>query len=480
MNTRYVLNFLGKLLILLSFAFIPPVLTAYYYDESLMPFLVSIVASLVSGSFLYLPTRSVEQIKFETIRYKEAFAIVSLSWLFVSIIGAVPYVVVGVGIIDAFFESMSGFTTTGASVLIPEKLPKSILLWRSMTQWLGGMGIIVLFLAIFPSVARRGAPLFQAEYPGVILLKVKPRLRDTAVSLYKVYLFLTALEIAVLMLLGLSFFDAVNHTFTTLSTGGYSTHSESIAYFKNVNVEIAIAFFAALGGTNFALLYYLARRDFRILKDAEFKVYLSFLAFFALVLILVNLDRYDILNSMRYSMFQAVSIMTTTGYTTADFDMWNDSARFLMIVLMFIGGCSGSTAGGIKIVRIYLLLQYAVQQIMRTAEPRTIRSVKYGKKVLRKEQLEDLAAFFVLYVFIFVLSSMIVALSGYDILTSISATAATLGNVGPGLGLAGAGENYSGFSEHVKLLLTLNMWVGRLEIFTVISLFIPSFWREKW
>ncbi len=478
MNIGYVANFLGRLLLLFPAAFLFPIATALYYSESVTPFVAAIIVSAAIGAVMYLSSKGSQS--FESVRYREAFAIVSLSWLLVSIVGAIPYLFCSISPVDAFFESISGFTTTGASVLVPEKLPNSILLWRSMTQWMGGMGIIVLFLAIFPSVARKGAPLFQAEYPGVITLKIKPRIRDTALSLYKVYLLLTIVEIIALTLLGVPFFDAVNHTFTTLSTGGYSTHSDSVAYFNDVRVEAVIAAFAALGGTNFALLYYLTRGEMRIFRDAEFRVYMFFIASFSLLIAFLNLDRYDVFDSIRYSAFQTISIMTTTGYTTADFDLWNDSARYLILILMFIGGSSGSTGGGIKVVRVYLLLQYAIQQIMRAAEPRTVRSVKYGDRVIKREQLEDLAAFFILYVFIFVLSSAIMALSGYDMITSISATAATLGNVGPGLGLAGAAENYSEFAEHVKLLLSLNMWVGRLEIFTVISLFIPSFWREKW
>ena len=478
MNIRLVLYLLGKLLSMFSLSFTLPIIAAFIYGESAIPFVLAAGLSISSGLFLSKAFKTEEE--FESLRHKESFAIVALIWLLMSVFGAVPYIIHHISPVDAFFESMSGFTTTGASVLTPEELPKSLLLWRSMTQWIGGMGIIVLFLAIFPNVARRSAVLFQAEYPGVTLSKIKPRIRDTASSLYKVYLTLTVLEIAALYLLGLSLFDAVNHTFTTLSTGGYSTHSESIAYFSNPYVEGVIALFAFLGGMNFALIYFAFRGNFTLLKNSEFRAYVVFLAIASLALTVLNIDKYSIFDSLRFSMFQSISIMTTTGFTTADFDTWSDSAKLILLTLMFIGGSSGSTGGGIKVVRIYLLIKYSIQQILRAAEPRTIRAVKFEGRAIKKEVLDDIAAFFILYIFIFALSSLIVSLFGYDVVTSISATAATLGNVGPGMGLAGASENYVAFPSCIKLLLSMNMWIGRLEIFTVVSLFIPSFWRERW
>lgn len=478
MNYRLSVSLIGKLLMMFSLSFILPIAASYVFKEPLYPFLIPAIFSFMMGAILGFGFK--EDGEFESLRYKESFAIVSLIWLLMSLFGAIPYMFFGIGPVDAFFESMSGFTTTGASVLVPEELPKSLLLWRSLTQWIGGMGIIVLFLAIFPNVAKRSVVLLQAEYPGVSISRIKPRIRDTALSLYKVYLILTIMEIGLLYTLGLSLFDAVNHSFTTLSTGGYSTHSESIAFFRDVRVEAVIALFAFLGGTNFALLYMLFIGKTAIIRNTEFRAYFGFIALSSIILAFLNLEKYGIADSIRYSVFQAISIMTTTGYTTADFDTWSDSAKMILIVLMFIGGSSGSTGGGMKVLRIYLLIKYAVHQILRAAEPRTVRAVKFEGNVIKKEILDDIAAFFVLYILIFAFSSILISLSGYDILTSLSATAATLGNVGPGMGLAGAAETYSSFPIHVKILLSLNMWVGRLEIFTVVSLFIPSFWRERW
>ncbi len=473
---KSVLRLLGQLLSFFSLSFLLPALVAIYYGESPLPFALSLAITMLAALFMLAAFGRVDM---ESVRAKEAFAFVAIAWLLVSLFGSLPYVFSGIDAVDAFFESISGFTTTGASVLVPEELPRSLLLWRSQTQWMGGIGIIVLFLAVIPSVAKAHF-IFQAEYPGVTLEKLKPRIRDTALTLYKVYLLLTAIEIAMLIALGVTPFDAVCHTFTTLSTGGYSTHSESVAYFNDPRVEAVIAFFAFLGGTNFALIYFAIRRDFRILRDAEFRAYVLILTMAIVTLTLINLERLGILESIRYSAFQAVSIMTTTGFTTYDFDKWSDSAKIILLVLMFVGGCSGSTAGGMKVVRIYMLVTHSLQRVMKAAEPRTVRAVRYGDRVVKREIIEDVAAFFVLYILIFVSSSVAVSLSGYDMLTSISATAATLGNVGPGMGLAGASEIYRHFDAHLKILLSINMWLGRLELFTVLAIFIPSFWREKW
>jgi len=453
-----------------------PTATSIYFNESYYPFIVAMAFSLVIGLVMYL-----FKPKSEILRYKEAFTIVALGWLFVSIVGCIPYVVIGVGFVDAFFEAMSGFTTTGASIFDkPEVLPRSILFWRALTQWLGGMGIIVLFVAVLPSVARKGAALFQAEYPGIGLERIKPRFRDTALILYAIYLLFTIAEITLLYLLGESLFDAVTHTFTTLSTGGFSTHSQSIAYFKNPAVEAVIVTFAAIGGMNFAIHYHLLRGEWRYLKDVEFRAYLFVLLISILALTTLNLEKFGILESLRYSTFQAVSIMTTTGYTTYDFDKWSDGARLILLILMFVGGCSGSTGGGIKITRIYILTRYSILQIFKAAEPRIARAIKYGDVVIKKDIVDDVVAFFILYITIFIFSTLFITISGFDIITSASAVAANLGNVGPALGLAGASETYSSFPQHVKLILTMNMWIGRLEIFTVLSLFVPSFWRERW
>ncbi|WP_290900908.1 TrkH family potassium uptake protein [Ferroglobus sp.] len=476
MNRKAVLNVLGRILLYFSLVFIIPIAVAFYFGESIKPFLISMATSIFLGSLFYFASRKAEI----EIRYKEGYAIVGLGWLLVSMVGAIPYLFVGLDFFDAFFEAMSGFTTTGATVFDSvENLPKSVLTWRSLTQWLGGMGIIVLFVAILPSLAKSGYALMQAEVPGIKLTRLKPRLRDTAIALYLIYLFFTLLEAAILKSLGVSLFDAINHAFTTLSTGGFSTHTESIAYYNNPAIEATIFVFMIIGGTNFALFYYIFNRNFKILKDAEFKAYILILLTASVILTVINFEELN-LQALRYSFFQAASIMTTTGYTTADFDQWSDAAKILLLMLMFIGGSSGSTGGGIKVIRIYLLSAYSLLQIMKSAEPRTVRVVKYGEEVVEREAFSAITSFFSLYIMIFAISSFLISLFGYDLLTSISAVAACINNVGPGMGLVGASESYSALHDYAKLILSINMWVGRLEVFTVLALFIPSFWREKW
>jgi trk system potassium uptake protein TrkH len=475
MNKGLVFNFLGRMLIYFSFLYSLPILTAYYFHESMRPFIFSVVASIVLGTILYLIKP-----KSDVFRYKEGFAIVGLGWLFISIMGAIPYVMIGTNVVDALFESMSGFTTTGATIFDRvENLPKSILLWRSMTEWVGGMGIIVLFVAVFPSIARRGYALLQAEVPGITVSKLTPRLKDTAIRLWGIYLLFTLIEIALLYLAGIGFYDAVNHTFTTLSTGGFSTHTQSIAYYNNPLVELIISVFMFLAGANFALHYYLLKGNPRLFKDPEFRFYTAIMLFAILFITLLNYNG-DIFQTFRHASFNTISIMTTTGYTNFDFDRWGDGARLILLALMFVGGCSGSTGGGMKVIRILILAKYSVHQILKEAEPRTARVVKLGKETLKKDIIDDIAAFFVLYVLIFVISTIIISLFGLDVISAASAVAATMGNVGPGLGVVGASESYSALHPLVKTILIFNMWAGRLEIFTVFSLFIPSFWRERW
>lgn len=476
MNIRLVLNFLGKILVYFTGILIIPLLIALYYGESYMPFVVPMAISVILGAvFIFLKPES------EVFRYKEGLAIVGLGWFLISFIASFVFMTIGVHPVDALFESMSGFTTTGATIFDSvEQLPMSILFWRNFTQWLGGMGIIVLFVAIFPAMASKSETLFHAEYPGVTLEKLKPRLEDTALILYSIYFSFTVLIIGILYLLGVSVFDSVIHAFTTLSTGGFSNHTESIAFFNNGLVEGVITFFMILAGTNFALHYYLFKERKNIFRDPEFKVYLLILASASAAIILLNLNSLGYLDSIRYSIFQVVSISTTTGYTTADFDTWSNGAKIILLTLMFVGGSSGSTAGGMKVTRVYLLVKYAFLQVSKVAEPRTARTVKYGDKVVKKDILNQTAGFFILYILVFAVSTILISISNFDLLTSVSSVTACISNVGPAMGLAGASESYSFFPYHIKVILLLNMWIGRLEIFTVLTLFMPQFWMRKW
>ncbi|WP_456477665.1 TrkH family potassium uptake protein [Geoglobus ahangari] len=477
MNTRLVVNYLSQIVLYFSLVFTIPLAAAIRYHEDVYAFAIPMAVCAFLGSIVYVISKPESDVA----KYKEGYAIVGIGWLLIAIAGSIPYVYYSISPVDAFFEAMSGFTTTGATIIDSiEDLPKSLLLWRSLTQWLGGMGIVVLFVAIFPTLAKKSETLLQAEVPGLKVEKIKPRLKDTALRLYATYMLLTVLEIVLLYILGMSLYDAVNHTFTTLSTGGFSTHTESIAYFNSPAIEFVIFIFMILGGMNFVLIYLLLKGQTKFLRDTEFRFYIAILLLAGAIMTAINLERFELGESLRYSFFQVASIMTTTGYTTFDFDTWSDSARLLLLMLMFVGGSTGSTGGGIKVVRIYLLTVYSLGQILKSAEPRTARIVRLNDEVVDKETLHNITAFFTLYVLIFVLSTFLVSLTGLDMISSISAVSATINNVGPGLGAVGAAESYSSLSATAKLILAFNMWIGRLELFTVLSLFIPSFWRERW
>ncbi|WP_456368495.1 TrkH family potassium uptake protein [Geoglobus sp.] len=477
MNTRLVVNYLSQIVLYFSLVFAIPIGVAMYYHEDPRPFAIPMAVCFILGSLTYVFSKPESEIA----KYKEGYAIVGIGWLLIALAGSVPYMYYHLSPVDALFEAMSGFTTTGATVIDRiEDMPRSLLLWRSLTQWLGGMGIVVLFVAIFPTLAKKSETLLQAEVPGLKVEKIKPRLKDTALRLYATYMLLTVIEIALLYALGMSLYDAVNHTFTTLSTGGFSTQTESIAYFNSPSIELVIFVFMILGGMNFVLIYLLLKGQTRFLMDTEFRFYISIVLLAGIVMTAINLERFEVFDSVRYSFFQVASIMTTTGFTTYDFDTWSDSAKLLILMLMFIGGSTGSTGGGIKVVRIYLLTAYSLSQILKSAEPRTARIVRLNDEVVDKETLYNITAFFTLYILIFVFSTFLVSLTGLDMISSISAVSATINNVGPGLGAVGASESYSSLSAFAKLVLVFNMWMGRLELFTVLSLFIPSFWRERW
>lgn len=476
MNFRYIENITGQVLFVFSFLLLLPAFVALCYGERIELFLLTFAVSIFLGTFFLLDSRGYSKADVED---SDVYSAVALIWLLIPIIGAVPFALCGVSALNAVFEAMSGFTTTGATVLKPEDLPNSVLFWRSLMQWVGGIGIIVVFLIFFPQ-ARKRAALFEAEYPAVVLPKIRPRIRDMAIVIFRVYLLLTVLEIALLYALGLNLFEAVNHAFTSISTGGFSTHSESIAYFKDVRVEAVIALFCVLGGTNFALLYALTQRQVRAIADVEFKNYLIILSTAILILTVLNASQFDVIDSLRYSAFQAISLATTTGYTTYDYDNWSDSAKIVLLLLMTIGGCSGSTSSGLKVIRVVILLKYVSHQLLRLTDPRSVKVVRYGNSIITEKQMGEVVAFFVIYIFTFIISTLLLSLSGYDVETSVSATIATISNVGPGMGLAGGVETYEAFNPFAKFILIINMWVGRLEILPVLALIFSAVRGEKW
>ena len=457
---------------------------AIYYDDQnhINTFLL---CSLITISFGFLLRFLTKDEKNAEIKKRDGYLIVVSGWLCMTFFGTLPYLLTDSipSFTDAFFETMSGFTTTGSTILDEiESLPKSILFWRSMTQWIGGMGIIVLTIAILPLLGIGGMELFVAEAPGPTKDKIHPRIKETAKRLWIIYFSLTALETVVLMFLGLSFFDAINHSLTTTSTGGFSTKQESIAAFQNPFVEAVIVIFMFLAGTNFTMIYFGLKMKFRkIVNNDEFKWYLS--AVFVLILLLsfyrTHTSSSDFIHAFREISFQVVSIITTTGYATADYTLWGSFLTFIFFLFLFSGASAGSTCGGIKIVRIILLIKNGLLEFKRRLHPKAVIPVMLNKQVISSTITYNLLAFIFLYLFVFTLGSIFLSFLGVDMLTSISAVASAVGNVGPGIGDVGPSSSFSQLPTSAKWILSLLMLMGRLELFTVCVLFTPYFWKRN-
>lgn len=482
MNLKVVFYSIGKLTKFLGALMGIPTLIALIYGEpDFLPLAISVAVTVLGG---YLIERFCSQAKDDEIRHREAFAIVSLGWVVLAFFGTIPFLLAGTfsSFIDAYFETMSGFTTTGATVLTNiESQPHGILFWRNFTQWLGGMGIIVLGIAIFPKLALGGRQLLAAESPGPSPERLRPRIAETAKIMWGIYLLFSFSQVLLLKLAGLPLFDSFIHMFSTMSTGGFSSHTSSIGFFDRARVETIITFFMFLAGGNFALYYFLLKGKPRALfKDSEFRFY-SFVMIAAIILVTFNLwggTYKSIWSSFRYGAFQVVSINTTTGFTTQDFDLWPPLSRGILLLLMFIGGSAGSTAGAMKNMRILILLKKGYQELLRLARPRAVIPVKLGGRPVEETVIAGITGFFILYILLFLISSLILMKLGLDMVSSVAASAATIGNIGPGLGLVGASQNYAFLPPLAKAILILNMLLGRLEIYTVLVLLLPSTWRK--
>jgi len=501
LNLKAVASTLGALLFFLGIALLIPMGVGLWYGEaSWWSFAVSAMIALVigGGAWRLLGREEAE------LRVRDGFAIVSLAWLVLSLMGGVPFVMGGVleTFTDAFFETMSGFTTTGATILGGggnpniEDIPKAFLCWRSLTHWLGGMGIIVLTLAILPILGVGGMQLYKAEVPGPSADKLTPRVRDTAKNLWFIYVGITVFEI-VLLLPVMDLFDAVNHAFATMATGGFSTKNGSVGQFDSAYIDWVITFFMFVAGMNFALHFRLLRgQSITVFRDAELRVY--FWATLGAVLlitlsnwqpmtaILPHADRVtaafegyaSFADALRYSAFQAVSIITTTGFGTADYELWPPLAIGVLFLLFFLGGMAGSTGGGMKVVRHVLLFKNAYRDIKQLIHPQAVMPVRMNGKVVPAEVLRNVLSFIVLYFALIALGTGTMALLGTDLLTSFGATISCVGNIGPAFGTLGPAENYAHLHAGGKWVLALLMMAGRLEIFTVLILFVPAFWRQ--
>ncbi|HUU49388.1 MAG TPA: TrkH family potassium uptake protein [Nitrospinota bacterium] len=480
MNIRLVVYVLGIVIVGVGLSMLLPIaISLYYQDGDLFSLVYSSMICIFLG--LIVSYSSKEE---GDIGIKDGFAIVTFGWISAALFGSLPFLFFGTfnNFTDAFFEAMSGFTTTGATVLANiEKQPHGILVWRSLTQWLGGMGIIVLSIAILPALRVGGMQLFKAEVPGPSQDRLTPRIKDTARLLWMVYVIISATETLLLLLGGMSLFDALNHTFTTMATGGFSTKDASIGAFNSPYFDAVITLFMFMAGINFALHYQMLKGNLKsFFKDTEFLFYLGVVGFF-ITLVVINLKfsaQKPLTDAIRYGSFQVVSIVTTTGYGTADFELWPQFSQYTLLLLMFIGGCAGSTGGSIKNIRILLLIKYAYYELYKLIHPRAIISIKIRDKMVSEDILQGVLGFFLLYMAVFVVSSLFMALLGLDMITAISSVAATIGNVGPGLGMVGPTDNYAHIPFLGKWLLSLCMLIGRLEIYTVLIFFIPEFWKK--
>ena len=459
-----------------------PFSLVYDFNQELhWDFLLCGSITIFSGFFM---RRITKKYKNSEIKKRDGYLIVVGGWLFMTLFGSLPYLISGSipDLNNAFFETMSGFTTTGSTILDDiESLPKSILFWRSMTQWIGGMGIIVLTIAILPLLGIGGMELFIAEAPGPTKDKIHPRIKETAKRLWIIYFGLTILETVILMIIGLDFFDALNHSLTTTSTGGFSTKQASIAAFQNPCVEAIIVIFMLLAGTNFTLIYFgLKMRFNKILKNDEFKWYLTSIFLVVITLTLYHSYSHEItlLKSFREICFQVVSIITTTGYSTADYTIWGSFMSFIFFLFLFSGASAGSTSGGIKIVRIILLIKNGLLEFKRRLHPKAVIPVILNGSSISNQITYNLLAFIFLYLFVFVVGSIFLAALGIDIITSISAVASAVGNVGPGIGKVGPSFSFNDIPNIGKWILSLLMLMGRLELFTVCLLFTPYFWKR--
>jgi trk system potassium uptake protein TrkH len=475
---------MGLLLILFSFTMLPSIVTAYLHvDGSLGAFAWAYGITLLSGLVLWLPVRRAVK----ELRLRDGFVIVSLFWVLLALFGSLPFMFSGTTEImaDAYFETMSGLTTTGSTVLTGlDTMAPAINLWRGILQFLGGIGIVVLAVAVLPLLGVGGMQLYKAETPGPMKdAKLTPRIKETAKALWLIYLGLIMLCALALWLAGMTPFDAIIHSFTTLSTGGFSTHDASILYFNDATIEMIMTLFMFLGGTNFAL-HFLAFRDHSPLlywRDTEFRVYFGILAASTLLIAiyLFASDTYStILQALRYAVFQVVTMATTTGFMSADFGAWPPVLGALLMILSFFAGSAGSTSGAIKVVRITLLFKQTFCEIRQLIHPSAVVPLKLSGKVVPDRVIASVSAFFATYLASFAIIALTISAMGVDLVTAFSATAAAINNTGPGLGAVGPALNFASLPVAAKWILSFAMLLGRLEIFTLFVILTPMFWRR--
>ena len=480
MNRNLILKLVGVILCIEALCMLIPLLYTLVCGESAATAFLKPIAVCGGAGGLLALIRSPDR----RLQTRDGFVCVALCWIALSLFGALPYFFSGsCGYVDAFFETVSGLTTTGASIFSsPEDLPRGILLWRALTQWMGGMGVLVMMLALLPRLSEGSVNLMKAESPGPISSKLRPKTGETARILYRIYIALTAVEAVVLRVVGLPWFDALTTALTTISTGGFSVRNASISYYGSSAVNWILIFFMFISSINFSLLFMLVTRRAReALKSEELRAY-TLIVLSATALIAVSLflrTERDLYHSIEHAAFQVTTIISTTGFFTKDFNLWPHFCRCILLLVMFIGGCAGSTAGGMKVSRIVLLLKLVKRELRRILHSREVRPITLDGQRVEEETLSAISAFFFSYVAILLLCTTVVSLDEVNLSTALSAATTSISNVGPGLSLAGPTENFAFFSPLSKLTLSLTMLLGRLEIMPLLVLLMPSVWRRK-
>ncbi len=479
MNIRAIENILGKALLAEAALLMLPLATAAVYREPVSPFLYTIIILLLIGGGLNVPKPDTSDLF-----AREGFVCVGLSWVLLSVFGALPFVFSGdiPNYIDALFETVSGFTTTGASILYnPELLSRGCMFWRLFTHWIGGMGVLVFIAAILPVSGDHYIHIMRAEVPGPTVSKLVPRVRKTARILYLIYLGLTLLECLLLLLGRMSFYDALLHSFATAGTGGFSTRAQSVAAFQSPYLEIVIAVFMLLFGCNFNLFYLvLLGQSANAVRSEEFRVYLGIIIT-SVVCIAVNIVGIcgGWFPAFRHSFFQVMTVLSTTGFSSFDYDTWPEFSRCILVLLMFIGGCSGSTGGGIKVSRIIILVKSYFAELKRMIHPTQVKRIWFESRPVKEETVRSILVFFFIYLLSTAFGVLVLSLDGKDFTTNLTASIACISNVGPGLSAVGPTGNYSFFSAVSKLILCFEMLLGRLEIFPIMFLLMPSVWKKR-
>ena len=478
MNYRMIKYTLGWLLMFEAGFFLVPIITAAVYREAeILDFAISMAICAATAGLLLIGKP-----KNRALYAREGFVIVSLSWIFLSIFGSIPFMLSGAipSFVDALFETVSGFTTTGASVIASvEDMPRCILMWRSFTHWVGGMGVLVFIMAFLPLSGAQNMHIMKAESPGPSVSKLVPRVRTTALILYVIYFLLTALQFVLLLCGGMNVFEALNTSFATAGTGGFGIKNDSMASFSPY-LQIVVTVFMLLFSLNFSCYYLAFKGRFKDAFNLEIRAFIGVVVIAVTVLTLNVYDMFDSIGeALRNVAFTVASIISTTGFATTDFALWTELAQVILIVLMFVGACAGSTGGGIKMSRFIILFKGMAKEIKTLLHPRRIKKITMDSRPVEHDVVRSVNSFMIFYILIFFSSLIIVALDNHDFLTSFSAVSATMNNVGPGLSLVGPTQNFAFFSTPSKLVFIFDMLAGRLELFPMLLLFTPATWRNR-